>query len=522
MMHALNKYFFDTYKYTKKTIFLLFGLILFLSACDKNDDCGYDDNNFQSVALNSEVNKFIWNGLNYWYYWQEDVTDLADTKNDNIDDFYTYLNSYNTAEDLFDALKYTAKDDFSWYIEDVAEQLNDFKGISKSFGFGLGKLVEVNGSDNVVIYITYVVPKSPASDTGLKRGDIIYKVDGIVMDKNNYLVINNVFKNENITLGFATVSEDDTITPTVEKTLSAAVLTTNPVHYSKIINRGGKKIGYLVYNGFRSTFNGELNDVFGMFKSANIDELILDFRYNGGGSVLTSALLASMINGGADAGNNDVIFAKLQYNAKRNYDNSDIYPFFNEVYIYDKTTGKYERETTMNRLNNINKLYVITTDRTASASEMIINGLRPYMDVITIGEKTVGKNEGSITVVDAAKGNNRDPYTDTDNRSSKHTIGMQPIVFQIFNAQNTNDYNDGFIPKIEVEEHKYYKNIRPFGDTNEALLRTALNDILGGVSAKYESTLKPEDVSVIEDGIIYPKFTEEMYIMPEDVKPQQQ
>ncbi|MCK0157692.1 S41 family peptidase [Cellulophaga sp. F20128] len=501
----------------KKTVYLLSGLILFLSACNKNDD---DGDTSGDVALKSEVNKFIWDGLNYWYYWQPNVDALADTKDDDVNSFNTYLNSYNSSEDLFDALVYSSKDDFSWYIDDVAEQLNSFNGISKSYGITRGPFVQVSGTTNVVQVVAYTTPDSPAAIAGIKRGDIISKIDGTILTTENYLLINNLYTEENISLGFATVSEDNTITQTTEKSITAATISENPVHFTSVIEEGGKKIGYLVYNGFRGTYNGELNDVFGEFKAAGIDELILDFRYNGGGSVLTSALLASMIDGGAPAESNAAIFAKLTYNSKRNASNGSLYPFFDEVYLYNKATGDYDGTTAMNRLSDITKLYVITTGKTASASEMIINGLRPYMPVTTIGETTVGKNEGSITVVDAPNIGTDNPYTNADNRSTKHTIGMQPIVFQIFNTNDENDYNDGFTPKTEVIEWHYYKGIKAFGDSDEPLLRATLDDILG-TSSKF-NLLADKNATAIEAGVKTPKFSNEMYIMPNDIKPWEQ
>lgn len=498
----------------KKTVFLLFGLILFLSACNKNDD---DGGEFDS---NKEIKEFIWKGLNHWYYWQPDVNALADTKDDDQAAFEKYLSGFNDPEELFNTLKYNSKDDFSWYIEDVAEQLASFNGISTTYGITRGPIVRVGESDNVVMIVGSVAVDSPAEAAGLKRGDIVSKVDGEVMTIDNYLIINKLYTQENLTLGLATVSETDVITQTEEKSLTAATLSINPVHHTSVVEEGGRKIGYIVYEGFRGTYNGELNDAFGELKAAGVNELILDFRYNGGGSVLSSALLASMIYGEATAETNSVtgeVFAELKYNAKRDADNSDVYNFYEDVFLYDKTTGAYTGATNMNRLTGITRLYVIATERTASASEMIINGLRPYIDVKVVGEKTTGKNEGSITVVDAPGNSNTEPYTDANNRSSKHTIGMQPIVFQIFNKEGNNDYGDGFLPDVEIKEYQYYKNIKPFGDTTEALLRATLDDMLG-TAGKFDLQ-KDTSATNITDGVKYPKFSSEMYIMPNDIKP---
>ncbi|MCL5247384.1 S41 family peptidase [Cellulophaga sp. 20_2_10] len=503
----------------KKTVFLLSGLILFLSACDKNDDDGGDVKTGE-IKLNNEINEFIWKGLNHWYYWQPNVSALADTKDDDQDAFYTYLNGYSGPEELFDALKYTEKDDFSWFIDDVDEQLASFNGISTTYGITRGPLVQVSGTNNVVQVIGSVAAGSPAEAAGLKRGDIISKVDGEIMTVDNYIIINKLYTQESVTLGLATVSETDALTQTEEKSITAATLSINPVLHTSVIEEGGRKIGYLVYEGFRGTYNGELNDAFGELKAAGVNELILDFRYNGGGSVLTSALLASMIYGEATAETNSTngeIFAELKYNAKRDAANSSTYPFFQDVFLYDKISGDYTGATDMNRLTGITRLYVLGTERTASASEMIINGLRPYIPVTVIGEKTTGKNEGSTTIVDAPKGSRDEPYTDTDNRSTKHTIGMQPIVFQIFNKEGNNDYGDGFVPKIEVIEYQYYKNIKPYGDTTDPLLRVALDDMLG-TAAKFDLQ-KDTNAAKVTKGVKYPKFSSEMYIMPNDIKP---
>lgn len=502
--------------------FKLFPLLimgLLFVACNNDDDATTVEQIeepivSESVTLDNEINDFIWKGLNHWYFWQGDVADLADSKDDNENDYHTYLNGFDSPKSLFDDLIYTQADDFSWYIEDVDEQLNSFRGITKSFGLNLGFLVRVNeNSDDVVIYVTYVTPDSPAAEAGIKRGDLIYRVDGVNMTATNYQVVNNIFSNEAVSIGLGTIANGQ-LTPSGEDiSLSAIELTTNPIHYSNVLEIQGKKIGYLVYTGFKSTFNGELNDVFGNFKTENIDELVLDLRYNGGGSILTSALLASMIYGEATAEQD--VFAALRYNAKRNPTESFTFPFLDEVYLYDKATSEFSGTTGMNRLSNVSKLYVIASTRTASASEMIINGLRPYIDVEIIGETTVGKNEGSITVVDSP-GVGDNAYSDLNNRNPNHSVGMQPIVLQVFNSLNQSDYTNGFEPDILVEEFRYANNILPFGDPNEIMLSTVLDQIFGsGAKNKFE-LISNDNISKINSDLKLPKFTNEMYLGPNE------
>jgi len=494
----------------KKTLLLLVSAFLvFFTSCKKDDS---EPEEVVVVALNNEINEFIWEGMNYWYYWQADQTSLADNKKIDKNEFYTYLNKFSDPEKLFKSLVFKPDevDDFSWYIPNVAEQLDDFRGISKSYGINLPRnLLRVGSTNDVVIFIAYVTPGSPAAIAGLKRGDLINRVDGVAMNLDNATIINKLFSQENISLGLVKIVNKNVESIDGDFNLTAAEIPTNPVHYYSVIEEGGKRVGYLVFNGFTATFNGELNDVFDFFKAQNVNELILDLRYNGGGSVLTSALLASMIKGNVAA--NTSAFARLQYNKKRNDVKGFTYPFLNENYLFDKKTSAFIGNESLTRLQNISKLYVLTGKGTASASEMMINGLRPYMPVKIIGEKTVGKNEGSITVVDSPG-----DYTDLNIRNPNHTVGMQPIVFQVYNSANQSDYTLGFNPDIQVNENDFYDDIKAFGDTNEVLLRTALNDMLGTSTGK--SALKPNSgIQEIEKVVKFPKFSFDMYLMDNEI-----
>jgi C-terminal processing protease CtpA/Prc len=465
------------------------------------------DDNTVAVPNNLEVEDFVWKAMNHWYFWQEDVPKLADTQDDNFDEYQTYLSSFSSPEDLFNSLIFSA-DDFSWYIENVQDRLNSIRGISESYGIGLpSNIVRVQqGSDDVVIFVAYVVPGSPADLAGIERGDLIYKVNGSVLNVSNASLINKIFSDINISIGVATFENGGLIPKGTDRSLTAVPLAINPVHYSEVIEEAGKKIGYLVYNRFTFTYHSELNDVFTAFKNQGIDELILDLRYNPGGVVLTSAYLSSMIEGSIANGDR---FASLTYNAKRNPTNQTLYFFRDQATIFDKETGDAVDNITMSRLTNLNRVYVLTSRSTASASEMIINGLKPSMDVIVVGTTTVGKNEGSFTVVDSP-GNEDTIYTDTENRNPNHTVALQPIVFQIFNSLGQSDYADGFDPDIAVDELDFTANILPFGDANEPLLRAAINDITSVTKFIQKPLTKIDLLRKVKRK----KFDNELYIMP--------
>ena len=483
-----------------KKIGFVFSIFILLTvgfvSCSKN-------NNLNSVIpQNTEIHDFVWKGMNSWYNWQSSVGNLADNKNNNQDNYISYLNGYSTPENLFESLLFKSgnTDRFSWFIKDYVAQNNAFQGISTSFGFRL-QAVSINDNGNIIFYVRYVAPNSPASDAGIKRGDIINALNGTILNENNYSNTVNELYNDTLTLSF--VSENAGIlAPIEDKTITAIVLSQDPVYFKTIFNDiNGKKVGYLVYNSFRSSYNDELNAAFSYFQGEGIDELILDLRLNGGGSVLTSTYLASMIY--SYAGND--VFAELKFNNKHASKNG-FYYFDDTLDVFD-ANGDKTGEETINRLTTINQLYVLTSSSTASASEMIINGLKPYIPVKVIGTTTYGKNVGSITLYDSPSSD----YTNVASANTNHLNAMQPIVFQIYNKSEQSDYTQGFVPDIEVKEFQFWNAILPFGDENEVVLKAALDNIRGltsksATSYKYNN-LKKFDVLELEN-----KFEKEMYI----------
>jgi C-terminal processing protease CtpA/Prc len=476
-------------------------LVITLGSCNKKDDPTPIVNNFEKP-----INDFVWKGMNSWYNWQPNVVDLSDIKDDDLEAYKSFLNGYSTPEDIFSSLLFQegTTDRFSWIVKDFVELANRFQGISKSFGIRL-QAVKINTTPgDIIFYVRYVAPNSPASDAGIQRGDIINALDGIVLTESNYYATVDKLLNETVTLSF--VSENSfVLTPIEDKTITAMEISEDPVYLKKVFpDINGKKVGYLVYNGFRSSYNDELNAAFAYFKNEAIDELILDLRLNGGGSVLTSAYLASMI----DAGAGTETFAKLTFNAKHT-DQSGSYTFQNTLNVYD-ANGTKTGEQDINRLMNINQLYVLTSGSTASASEMIINGLGPFMSVKVIGTTTYGKNVGSITLYDSPSSD----FMDADSANSAHLYAMQPIVFQIYNKLDQSDYINGFPPNIEIFEKDYWNAILPFGDENEVILKAALDDIRG-LSAKQAKSSKFSEIKEIEVSKLEKRFDKEMYITDE-------
>ena len=469
---------------------LFIGFSILLGACsDSNDIIETPITPVDKVTLDDPINSFIWQGMNSWYNWQLDSDKLADSKDDDLEEYYTFLNGYTDYGTLFYDLCYNhairvgdenATDRYSFFIDDYEAFLDRNQGIRTRYGF-TQRTIKINDAGDVVIAILLVEQNSPAEAAGLKRGDIVNAINGTVLNEGNLESAFAGLSNETVTLSLAT-EDNGVLTAAGDITMTRALVAANPVHYHKIFTDiGGKKVGYLLYNSFADSYNDELNAVFASFKSEGINELVIDLRFNGGGSGLATIYLASMIY--AQAGNG--VFYQDKFNSKHSQYNSS--NLFEDTLEIQNTNLNVVGEEPINRLNTLSRLYVLTTGSTASASELLINGLRPYMSSVKlIGTKTEGKNVGSITLYDT-------PDTDflgKDNANVNHKYALQPICIQAFNKDGESDYIQGFQPDIEIDDTFNWNDILPFGDRNEAMLKAALDDIEGVVAKRSLSKLQ--------------------------------
>lgn len=443
-----------------RSVLLIFLLSFSLQSCEDEDDV--------AAPANLQVNDFIWRGLNQFYLWQADVPNLADDRFADKEARNSFLAGYAKPQDLFQDLlnkpvsKYpiNAIDRFSWMVDDYTVLEQELNGISKNNGvdFKLTRVAE--GSNDLVGYVRYIIANSDASGKQIKRGDLFTQVNGTKLTVSNYesLLLSG---GDNYTLNFADYNGSSFVLNGKSVALTKTTLEENPILISKIINSGGHKIGYLMYNGFYSGYDANLNQAFGELKTQGATDLVLDLRYNGGGSVRTATRLASLITGQFEG----KIFSKMQYNLKlmaslKTEDLEGLNERF--VNIIDGVAA--------NSLN-LSTVYIITTENTASASELVINGLKPYINVVQIGETTIGKNVGSFTVYDSP-----DKLTKT-NINRNHKYAMQPLVLKIANSAGFGDYTQGLAPTYLQPE--YVTSFGVLGDSAEPLLNLAISKITG-------------------------------------------
>lgn len=210
------------------------------------------------------------------------------------------INSKPTTDALFYSLLYKEEDRNSWIISDIDKQLANSNGVSKSNGMDFTIYSKVPNGDTKVGIVNYVVPNSPAYNAGIKRGDVITRVNGAVLNNFNY----SQLLSDSFSVTFAQSASGDAssgiITTNGEKAAITLTAVDNLVEHAvaaqQVFNEGNKKIGYLVYNAFQDSDN-ELVTAFGDLKGQGITDLILDLRYNGGGFVNTAAALGSLITG---------------------------------------------------------------------------------------------------------------------------------------------------------------------------------------------------------------------------------
>jgi carboxyl-terminal processing protease len=480
----------------KKVYLLFLGMVMFNASCSKDDNSIVNTDTPDPVGTaDVTVQNSMWKAMNLWYFWQTEVANLSDTKFSTDAAYTEFLESEKDPELFFENKLRFSEDRFSFLAEDYKELVQSFAGVSKSNGLEFGLSFYGEGND-IFGYVRYIIPGSDASSKAIQRGDVFTGVNGISLNEVNYIEL--LFGTaDSYILNMADIS-NNTITPNNKEVSLTKLegLVENPVFITKTFDVSGKKIGYIMYNGFTSNFDEELNNAFGTLKTAGVTDLVLDFRYNPGGSVNSSRLLSSMVY----STNTSQLYVRQRWNSK-------IQPQLRASQLEDYFADKTGDGNAINTLN-LRKVYVLATGSSASASELVMNGLDPYVEVVHIGTTTRGKNEFSITLVDNPSNSYIYSASTANNIKSTNAWGIQPLVGRNENSAGFFDYTAGFTPDIELRED--LSNLGELGNPNEPLLARAIQEITG-VSAKVDFTVKMP-VDLLTSSKMFTPIRDNMYL----------
>jgi len=410
----------------KKLIFLTLITLLLFAACKKeenNPPVIIDDGLTDAMARDS-----LYFLMKQWYYWYNFMPAVI-------------KENYSDPYELMNAMKYKELDKWSFvadYNEFIAEMQGEFVG----HGIRIG----LDGEHKARIAMIY--SGSPLYTEGVRRGWIIKSINGydiaqIILD-GDAVAYNDALGPgvAGITNTFVFGKPDGT---EVEISSTKKSFTINSVLLYDTLNLStGKSTGLLVFESFIQPSPQELEIAFEYFKSCNVSDLILDLRYNSGGYLYVAQDLASYIAGNGLAAGGSV-FAVLKYNDKNQ--------IYNESFRFEETAWPL----------SLNRLVVISTRLTASASEAVMNGLKPFMEVVSIGDTTHGKPVGM------------------NGWEVGEKYFFWPVTFKMVNSDNEGEYFDGIVPEKVVSDDITHD----FNDRNELCLKEAIHYLeTGSFSAK--------------------------------------
>src|SRR5215204_1685771 len=328
-------------------------------------------------------------------------------------------------------------------------------GEDQDFGFFIkaASVDVVSPIDSVYWFVTYAYAQSSAGLAGVQRGWYISKINGTSLgyDQNSVNILNDVFFGTAASANFEFKKPDGS---TSALNLSKTSFISNAVLYKNVFDVGGKKAGYFVFNQFfGQPSRTELAQLFTYFQSQNINELIIDLRYNPGGSVETQDTLADLI--APLAANNQTMYKYIFNTTLQNNQHQLIRSKLGYANIFTSAanTVNFEKAGSL----NLSRIFVIVSGGSASASELLINNLKPYMDVKLIGDTTYGKPVGFFPI----------PI---------YNYAIYPISFKTVNSAGSADYYTGFAPDKLVPDG-VDKN---WGNVDEPCLAAALKYITTG------------------------------------------
>lgn len=421
-------------RYSSVTVLSIF-LLLSAFICSCSDNASPEP--IYEAGTNEYVNDWMYQQMKKYYRWNTTLPEKG-----RLDLF---------PKDYFESL--LQKDDrYSYALHPEMPQTAQ-QSLRRKFGFEIS-FFEFQGKYYGVIL--YVLEDSPAKRNGLKRGQLITKIDGVTLNQTNYDEVYAKMTNASqLNLQTTSYAVQMGFSNAKDISILQGYTFSQPVNYS-VITHKNKKIGYVEISHFDAGQAYLYLQAFQELKNKSITELVVDLRYNGGGDIASAAALSIILAPNIQSGN---LFIKFEGNNNGgNVDQS-----FKQA--LESNESKVNFEALRNVHPSVNRVYVLCGRHTASASELIINNLKPYMEVITIGDKTFGKDVAGFPISD-------------ERIPNKKGWTLYPAIYKLFNSRHEGGYSKGIDPLILVNEIQQ-PEVFPLGNTSEILLAEALNSIAG-------------------------------------------
>jgi hypothetical protein len=444
--------------------------ILKISFCLLITSLSYHCSDKYELPASLEIHDFVWKGMNAYYLHQDEVADLSDRRFNSDAEVNSFLGAFAEPVGLFTNLKLTS-DIKSLFIDDYTtlEDIPLRTGFTNGLEFGI--IADPGNMDNVIGYVSHILPNSDASTKNLLRGEFFNLVDGEQLTKTNFrdLLVNGL---DSFTISM--IDFDGMVIIPNTKTVDLVKLTYSyeAISIQKTFSLSSN-VGYLMYNNdFSPNYIPALNNAFLDFKNQSVTELIIDLRYNigGGGSVENISQIASMITGQFSLPNAREVLLKEQWNTKAQ-------PWF-EVNQPDSLLTyfpeKLDISTPINGLN-LTDVYIILNGNNytgSSATELLINSLKSHINVHVIGNQTAGNNTGAITLYNSID-------YDFIGRSENHMVAIQPIVLRFLNKDDQT-YDTGIMPSLTLCPQEDILDLGVLGEQSDPLLAKTLNYINTG------------------------------------------
>jgi len=388
------------------------------------------------------------------------------------------------------------------YIDDISEHnvlaavkneksSVDLEGVGNDFGLKLGAYYSAATGDQYAIYIQAVYQGSPSDLKGLTRGATITKINGVTYGSNytnESAAVNTALNASSITVAGML---KDGVTP-FNYTLAKTTYKSSPIYSAKVLAVSGTKVGYLAYARFSNLTNSQaaFDAAFSDFATQGVTKLVIDLRYNGGGYVNTAEYLVNLIAPSSLTG--QVMF-KERYNTLMQTGTADIMknqPLFDDngdfQFVTENNVKRVANYTDLAKdyfseakqvtnfskkgsLQGVTDVVFIVTRNTASASELVINSLKPYLNVKIVGTNSYGKPVGFFPITIDYK---------LDATTKKETgYDVYYSMFQTTNSKGEGEYFNGFTPDLSVTSDDASHD---FGDIKENNLAKALSLIITG------------------------------------------